>query len=161
MAKILYSDATFSVLDSENESIYSKYTKYMDSDGKFVLLLPYHICNNGKVQYLVDHERIYAWDSHADYFGITMPVKYQPEVTAVHIAKTKLGVEIKESQLFHLGTCFASKLSEDSYYILALKVSHLDKLNLEDSLSWKSRDQVIEGVDPILMLAIARLDKIL
>ncbi len=155
MTKIKYSDDTFAVINYEETSPYGKFTRYMPSEGKFVLLLPFLRIKN-KNMYLGKKQRIYAWDSHADNSSLTMPLKYHPEVTACHIAKAELGLNVKESELIHLGMTFASKYSGDSHYLFALRLEKKDVIS--DELLWLSYDEVVEGVDPLFMMAVNRLE---
>ncbi len=158
MSKISYIDDTFAVIKYD-DSKYGKYTKYMPSDAKFVLLLPYTV-HKGKMNFLVKKERIYAWDLHTDFCGITMPVKYEPEVTACHIAKTEIKLDIKEKELLHLGMSFVSKFSKDSYYIFALNTS-VESISLENDLNWLTKEEVVKCLDPILITAVTRLSEVI
>ncbi len=157
--KIKYADDDFAVINYEEGLKYGKFTRYIPSNGKFVLVLPY-VVNKGEREYLVKKERIYAWDSHADHSGLTMPLKYQPEVTACHIVKIELGVDVKENDFMHLGMTFSSKYSEDSYYLFSIELNKKDIL-LSDELVLVKRSDIVRGLDPILMMATARLEKIM
>ncbi len=156
MTKIKYSDDSFAVINYEENSPYGKFTRYMPSEGKFVLVVPYTY-HKGKYLYLGKKERIYAWDTHADNSALTMPLKYHPEVTACHIVKSELGISVKESELIHLGMTFTSKYSGDSYYIFSLKVNSKNDV-ISDELLWLNHDEVVKGVDPLFMMAVSKLE---
>jgi hypothetical protein len=155
MEKFLFQDEDFAIVSVEEDHIKGKYVRYLPSEGKFSLVVPYKK-TMGKFVYLVKRELIPGWDSHPDLCSISLPVKYQPEVSAIHALKELTGIEFNQKALIHLGVCAASKRADDTFYLFSLDLSHLED-DLKAPLVWVDEKTLVESLDAQLVTALARL----
>lgn len=155
MKQVLYADNDFEVIQHNDGDTQSKYVHYMPSDGEFVAVLPYRK-HFTKTQYLVKRELVLAWDSHPDLCCITIPLKYQSEVSAAHVLKEVCNIKVNQSDLFHLGVCTASRRADDVFYLYAVDLSHHDEVADSDHYVWVDEEKLIASNDAQLITLYAR-----
>ncbi|MCK8060607.1 MULTISPECIES: hypothetical protein [unclassified Fusibacter] len=154
MENIIFQDEDFAIVEVE-EHKKGKYVRYLPSEGKFSVVVPFKK-TMGKFVYLAKRELVLGWDNHPDLCSISLPVKYQPEVSAVHALKELTGVEFNQKALIHLGVCAASKRADDTFYLFSMDLSHFEG-ELDDSLIWVDEKTLVEALDAQLVTAVARL----
>ncbi len=158
MGKISFKDDRIAIVTYDSSEKYGKFTRYIPSDGKFVMVLPYRR-NRGAWEYLLAKERISGWDSGLNHAGLSMPLKYKASVTASHILKKLVGLEVKQDEFKHLGVVCGSKYSADTTYLFSLNMTHYPDLNLPQECEWVSTDELLGSVDAVLLAAYTRLLK--
>lgn len=160
MKQVLYADDDFEVIQHDDGDINSKYVHYIPSGGEFVAVLPYRK-HFAKTQYLVKRERVLAWDNHPDLCCITIPLKYQPEVSAAHVLKEVCDIKINQSEFFHLGVCTASRRSDDVFYLYAVDLSQHEEIEDGDHYVWVDQEKLIASNDAQLITLYTRACHIL
>lgn len=156
MEKILYEDQVYTLKRITTETGEQTFLTHQESEGQMVLVLPFRK-TMGKFSYLINRELVSGWDQHPDICGITIPVKYQPEVSAVHRLKELTGVEFNQKKLIHIGVCAASKNSGDTYFLFGLDLTHNEDDLTVGSLEWVDEKTVAESLDSQLIAALTRL----
>lgn len=158
MEKISFKDDTIALITYDGSKKYGKFTRFIPSDGKFVVVLPYRK-KRGTWEFLLVKEKIHAWSSNLDHAGLSLPLKYQASVTASHLMKTVIGLEIKQDDFMYLGVVCGSKYSADTTHLFALNMTNQNDLELPQNCEWVSEDILIGSVDAVLLSAYVRLLK--
>lgn len=157
MGKINFTDDLFAIVAFDESEKYGKFTRYIPSDGKFVMVLPYRK-KRGEWEYLLAKENISAWDSNPDHAGLSLELKYQPEVSCAHLIKMCTGLEIKHKEFLHLGVVCGSKYSADMTYLFAIDLSEYPDFS-PNGASWEPIQSLVGSVDALLLSAYTRLVK--
>ncbi len=157
MKKVLYQDEEYELI-AYNEN--DKVLHYLPSDGEFVLVLPYKK-SFSKMEFLVKREMVAAWDNHPDYCSLSIPLKYQPEVSAAYVIKEECDVKVEQKHLHHLGVCAASKRADDTFYLYAIDCSQYSENFETDNTHWVDEETLLKSNDAQLITAWARFKYLL
>lgn len=140
--------------------------------GRIVAILPYVICGDGTIEYLIRKEITPCWGPGHHISSITGGVENNnPLATAVHELEEESGFIVEPEELFHVGTCKGTKSTDTEYDLYAIRIhrgtirvsAKGDGTELEKQAycTWVSEKELINAADPLLYVMHFRIQKMI
>jgi hypothetical protein len=150
-----------------NGYVYSHETR---CKGHIISILPYRQAVGG-VEFLLRSEVTPCWGMEECVSSITGGLEENVEDTVLMELKEEGGYSVSKKDLINLGTCFGTKSSDTVYHLFSVDLTDREmgdasgdgsELEAKAHCFWANRDELVtRGVDPILYISLARLERAL